>query len=683
MQFVFPGFLWALVGVSIPIALHLLQLRKPQRIQFTNTGFIQDIEFKNGRRRLQDLLILLLRIFAIVCLVLAFSQPFISVRGMRWDISNDEVTAFVDSSPSMQLPRSNGISLVDNAVASVKQLEKEYVGGIHLLLVRKEGQKLATNTLENRVKELKGTQQIGWGMSLAQRELDAKAGGPLYVFSDFQRSEVLATAFRQLSTNREIVLAPQMGQRVGNVYVDSVWLNDAFVRARINMALHIRLKNGGAEPVRDCAVKVLLGERQVAAFRVSMASAQTTETVVQVQLPNERLAVGKIEVEDSPATFDNSYSFVLQPTTAIQVLEIGPIALAKAAYQREPLFQYHYSKPEQVNFRQVQQANLVLVSEATPIGAGLQAALLAVTKRGGSVVIVPPAELVSQESYGQLLRVLGVGEVQWESPTMEPARQEIAMPNLRSPFFREVFGAQPRQVVLPEVSPILQLNGNGTDILRLRDGRGVLTEFSAGAGKVYVFSAPFGQKYSDFTSQALFIPVLYRLAMLSYQNDNPLAYRIGTKELALHVLAATQRTDRDEAAYRLVHDSLTLVVGQRQLGQQLRLELPVELAEPGIYQLQRQGKVISTLAFNQAKRESELAVYSAAELRQLIGPNRLNVHVLEGENQLQALKQYRAEQTGRPLWRYCLLLALGCLLAEGVVLRWGRRVNEPVAMAKV
>lgn len=682
MGFVFPGFLWSLLVAVIPIAIHLLQLRRPQRIQFTNTGFIQDIEFKNGRQRLQDLLVLVLRVLAVFFLVLAFSQPFISTSLVELSTDKKELTAFIDNSPSMRLPSNSGGNLIENALASVKQLEGGSKIGSRLQLVQKRKYGTLINPSRDEASLLKEGYQMGWGAALVRRQLTSKMEEPFYIFSDFQRSEVPATIFKQLSANREIVLVPQVGQQVGNIYVDSVWFSDAFVRVRANMALHVRLKNGGTETVHDCAVKVLLGKRQVAAFRTSVAPAQTMETVVQVQLQNEQSVEGKIVVEDSPVAFDNNFYFVLQPTTSIQVMEIGPTPLAQAAYQREHLFEYHYSKPEQINFGQIQRANLVLVSEATPISAGLQAALLAVTKRGGSVVIVPPVGRAPQEPYGQLLRTLGAGEAQWESQTAEPVRQELAMPNPRSPFFREVFGAQPRQVVLPEVSPVLQLNGNGTDILRLRDGRGFLTEFSAGEGKVYVFSAPFDQKYSDFTSHALFVPVLYRLAMLSYQEDQALAYRVGTRELLLHVPATTQVARKDEAAYRLVHDSLTLVMAQRQLGQQLRLELPAELEEPGFYQLQRQGKVIGTLAFNQAKRESELAAYSAVELRQLVGPDRPNVHVLDEGNQLQEMERYQAEQTGRPLWRYCLLLALGCLLAEGAVLRWGRRTGEPVVTAK-
>jgi len=139
----------------------------------------------------------------------------------------------------------------------------------------------------------------------------------------------------------------------------------------------------------------------------------------------------------------------------------------------------------------------------------------------------------------------------------------------------------------------------------------------------------------------------------------------------------------EEGSYRLVRDSSTFIPSQRVQGGQLLLELPAGLTNPGFYALQHQGSTVNTLAFNAPKSESELAAYSAAELRQLIGPNHPNVRVLDTGAQPTALAQYRSEQAGQPLWRYCLLLVLVSLLAEALLLRFARRqgVGRPVAAA--
>jgi hypothetical protein len=169
---------------------------------------------------------------------------------------------------------------------------------------------------------------------------------------------------------------------------------------------------------------------------------------------------------------------------------------------------------------------------------------------------------------------------------------------------------------------------------------------------------------------------MYRMAMLSYQNEQQPAYRLtqGTVGLKMSYAdaAGEKESDADKAPFQLVRDSVTLIPGQRISGNDLRLELPVSLNAPGFYQVQRRGKVLTTLAFNQDKRESELAAYSADDLRRLIGPDRPNIRVVEAGVDGAGLATLQAEQTGQPLWRYFLAFALACLLAEALLVRFGR-----------
>ncbi|MDO7884450.1 hypothetical protein [Hymenobacter cheonanensis] len=503
--------------------------------------------------------------------------------------------------------------------------------------------------------------------------------GVTYLFSDFQKNEAGADFWQHLRRTGQVVLVPQVAKPVGNVYVDSVWLNDAFVRAHATLGLHIRLRNGGSEAVADCPVKVLLGKQQVATLRVTIAPGQLSEVTTQLQLADEKLTLGRVITGDAPVVFDNAFYFTLQPAAVIRVLEIGEEPATQQAYGREPLFMYEFAKPQTLNYSKLRQANLVIVREVAPVDAGLREALAGVLRRGGSVVVVPPASPLAHDSYHKLFQALGVRGEQWNAPAVGlPTRQEVAMPSARDPFFKDVFGAQPRRVIMPQVAPVLQL-GQGTTILRLRDGDGFLTEFGSGAGHTYVFAAPFAKEYSDFTAHSLFVPVLYRLAMLSYHTDQQPAYRLNTPAVALTVPTLAGRTAGDEASYRLVQDSLVYIPTQRQHGSQLQLDVPTAMTTPGFYKVVSQGKVLTTLAFNPSKRESELAAYSAAELRQLLGPTHPNVHVLEGGAQPEALARYRAGQSSQPLWRYCLLVVLACLLAEALLLRFGR----PRALAGV
>ena len=673
MQFLYPGFLWGLLAGGVPIAIHLLQLRRPQRVLFTNTGFIREVELTTmRRRRLQELLVLLARVVGVVFLVLLFAQPFIPAQ--RAVEPSDSIGVVLDASSSMQVLGESQQPLLQEATNKATALGKNVGTASHFRLLGQPDGLLTQAAYLGRVAEVRTSgQQRGWVNAL-NTQVPTAANSPVYVFSDFQRDARGEEALQAIDKNREVVLVPQVARPVANVYVDSVWLEDAFVRTRVNIGLHIRLKNGGSNAITGCPVKVRLGKQQVAAFSANLAAGQVSTTVVQVQLPDKQLAQGQVITEDRPAVFDNTFYFTLQPTATIRVVEIGAEPMAQQAYQAEALFAYSFARPQQLNFSQLQQANLVLVREVAVVEASLQQALVGVVRRGGSVVVVPPGGNAAHEPTLQLLRVLGVSGAQWNtSATATPVLQEVAMPSARNPFFREVFGPQPRQAVLPRVAPVLSLGHSGADILRLRDGDSYLAEFSnSGPGRTYVFTAPFSKAYGDFTAQGLFVPVLYRMAMLSYQASQQPAYRLTAPTVAIELAPESTTKGQEEEAFRLVRDSLTLIPAQRLRGTSLQLELPAALSQPGFYELRRQGRLVTTLAFNADPKESELAAYSAAELRQLVGPDHPRVQVLDPTAGPEALLRYRAEQTGQALWRYCLLAVLACLLAEALLLRFGR-----------
>ncbi|OGX90685.1 hypothetical protein [Hymenobacter coccineus] len=473
-----------------------------------------------------------------------------------------------------------------------------------------------------------------------------------------------------------------MADKTGNVRVDSVWFEETFLRARTNLGLHVRLKNGGSEQVVNCPVKVFIGPQQVATFQVTVGSGQSVVSVVQVQLPSQELVRGRVVTEDAPVVFDNTYYFTAQAAQNIRVLEIGKTPVTQRVYQNEPLFTYAFASPENINYDVLRKANLVLVQEVPAVSNELRDALRAVVARGGSVAVVPTGLESSHSSYQQLFRDLGLGTVEWEAPGTPPEMREVAVPNAQEPFFRDVLGAPTRAVAMPRAAPVLRWARTGADILRLRDGESYLSEFGSGAGKIYVFSAPFAPTYADFTAHALFVPVLYKLAMRSFRNEQQLAYRLtqATIGLAVPAAAASAGQSADQTPFRLVRDSATWLPVQRVQGSVLRLEVPASLEAPGFYQVQRAGQVVATVAFNLSPKESELAAYSAEQLRAMVGPDQRNIRVLDAGSGEAVVAQLQAGRSGQPLWRYFLGLALACLLAEVLLVRFGKpKVGAPRA----
>lgn len=105
MGFLFsnPLLLAGLIGLGLPIALHLLLKRRNQRLRFsTNRFFAVQDDRSSRRRRLRNLLLLSLRLLIFALLVLAFARPFLPLTGAAArDARRQQVVLLVDHSLSL------------------------------------------------------------------------------------------------------------------------------------------------------------------------------------------------------------------------------------------------------------------------------------------------------------------------------------------------------------------------------------------------------------------------------------------------------------------------------------------------------------------------------------------------------------------------------------------------------
>ena len=85
MGFLAPLFLLGVLGVAVPIVIHMIQRERKEVLEFPSLMFLRKIPFQSFRRqRIRHWFLLLLRCAALVLVVLAFTRPF-----FRWNIGQD------------------------------------------------------------------------------------------------------------------------------------------------------------------------------------------------------------------------------------------------------------------------------------------------------------------------------------------------------------------------------------------------------------------------------------------------------------------------------------------------------------------------------------------------------------------------------------------------------------------
>lgn len=117
MSFANPWFLFGLLGIAIPVYLHLYYRKTPVRKEFPSLRLIRlSVEFVARRRKMRNLLLLLLRVCVIILVVMAMARPFVG-QSASARVSSATPAAFVvllDNSMSMGCTH-QGISVFNTA----------------------------------------------------------------------------------------------------------------------------------------------------------------------------------------------------------------------------------------------------------------------------------------------------------------------------------------------------------------------------------------------------------------------------------------------------------------------------------------------------------------------------------------------------------------------------------------
>ena len=76
MTFLNPLLLLGLLGMAVPVLIHLLSRRTARRVQFSSLEFLRNLERKSMRRvRVRQWLLLVVRMLIVATLALAMARP--------------------------------------------------------------------------------------------------------------------------------------------------------------------------------------------------------------------------------------------------------------------------------------------------------------------------------------------------------------------------------------------------------------------------------------------------------------------------------------------------------------------------------------------------------------------------------------------------------------------------------
>src|SRR5690606_31350463 len=206
------------------------------------------------------------------------------------------------------------------------------------------------------------------------------------------------------------------------------------------------------------------------------------------------------------------------------------------------------------------EAELVVINGLTSIDAALGRALREYLNNGKTLVVAPAAK-VDIASYRNFLQILHLTEASTQVMT------ELDRPDFTNPFFENVFEEKSTSLIMPKAIPQLDWGNDRSAILKFKNEKAFLSKFDQGGG-IYLIAAPLESSFTDFYNNALFVPVMYRIAASSRKSDHKLYYTL--QESFLNLRVDSMQTD---AQLRLISDE-EIIPEQRKVGSRVFMDLP-------------------------------------------------------------------------------------------------------------
>lgn len=668
MHFINPSFLWALVALAIPVLIHLFYFRRYKKVYFTNVRFLKEVkEEQSIRKKLRNLLVLLSRLLALACLVIAFAQPFIP-KSDKVDLTNKEVSIFIDNSFSMNA-LSEEVALIDLAKLKASEIVNAYsdedrfqilsheLGGSQQRLLTKDDALAAIENLKSSSKVNALSKIINRQKQIIGKESRTPS---IFLISDFQQSITDLESYKDTSIN--VNLIPLRSVQEKNVSIDSVWFESGIPALESNNKMLVKISNHANEKAENVRLSFLYENQNKPVGVININPRSSIIDTVNVKISRPGIQFLEFKISDYPVSFDDSYYASFEVKEKIEILSIygdNQNSFLAAAFNGLPHHSLEQSASNRIDYSKFSEKSLIILNDLNIISSGLANKLSEYVLAGGNLLVFP-GKNVDIDNFNAFSSILALDKIQ----SSFADEKKVRTLNESDFVFKEVFLDTRNNIKLPTASfgyNFTRFQNRGrSSIIDFRDGQAYLSKYSKGSGQVYLCASPLDKEVNDLAQNAeVFIPLLYK-SSLSGKNTDQLAYTIGKEEIV------SLRRDASKADLRYsISGDIEFIPSQTRIKNNVLLDMKGQIEEHGFYDLNLENKKIKSLAFNYDRRESDLSYADLGELA-----NNKSIVVFDNTLSANLTDVIAQKEKGIVLWRLFLILCLVFIGIESLLLRF-------------
>lgn len=689
LSFLNTAVLLGLLGVGLPVLIHLFAKKKLQRIEFSSTAFLKQIHIQRMRRmKLRQVLLLVLRCLVVFLLVTAFARPTLRTGGVSGSgRARSSIVLVVDRSLSVSR-RGVFEKTRERAAGVVDLLEGEDEAALIWTVSSGKGRPTFTHD-GTRLRQVLLKEGVSWERGVVNKSVEEAAtllshsrniNREIYLVTDLQ-----ATGF---SEPPDSDLAQRWGGRLFVLPVDGEGENVAVVGGGVEnqilqpgapLRIFAEVKNCGERKVEGLLVRVFIEGEATAQKVVSIEAGETQRVSLRIMPERSGWIWGSIRIDEDELSQDNEWFFTCRIPERIGVLLVGKapddvrslrLALVPQT-EEEKIFRVEKAFCGEDWVGKMDGADVVFFSNYPSFTYGEVERLKGFIEGGGGAFFLMGDD-VDLRNFNEhfLFPVVGIslGNV-FGSGEGGGSHLSFGSVDLDHPLFEGVFERGREKVRSPRFYRVVEVVGeNFRKIVLLADGKPFLLEKAVGRGRVFLATSGLGENWSDLAIATVFAPLVTRSAAYL---SSPFS---GEKE------------------GRKVGESVSLSTGVEDVNVQYRVEIPSgeeilvlpevrggrvtltlqRVERAGIYRFYRKKTLLGMRAVNVDPRESDLRPLPEEELEKRFPKAQLTV--IRDDERLESVVS--EARWGRELWREILLLAVVVLVVEMFIAREGGKWSK-------
>lgn len=531
MTFLVPLFLGGVALVVVPWLVH--RIRRPERemVRFSSLMFVPDVKREViERRRVQHILLMLVRMLLLVLLVLAFARPFqemlVGIEASEKEGKHHVI--LLDASLSM-----GAVGVWDEAKRQALRVLDEVVSGDRVGVIRfaqgawvdaplSEDVVLARQAIEEATWTWeKGSHLVGLQAAADMLQGEQDVERVVHLVSDFQ-----ATGLPKVETGWALPghmrLRPLL---VGDGDWDNVSVDALALRSVGQQTLQVRTRVKNWQGAGALTARLWLDGEVVDAKTFSVAAGHASQ--IRFDIP-ERVLQGFVEVSgDDALVGDNRYYFSHQPAPKhhIVVQKSGSLhRLMQAAVpdRADLAWQVHVGDDQSFNFELDQQPAVVVVGD---VRMDMVTRLRNYVESGGRLFL-PLQKNADMQLLNQLFNGNGL---EIEEIVTGEGQIPISWVDLKHRIFYSFRGAK--------FNDFSSIRYQAYHRLRMEDGRVlarvegddvVMAEVSLGLGKIVIWAGGLEMNRSNLARSPRFVPLIHEvLRYLSGEQVDVPKYVVG------------------------------------------------------------------------------------------------------------------------------------------------------------